>query len=139
MKSKVWLVLFSAVWFTGCVQYVSGYKKTGGGGAAEANPEDESIDDESFEGEEEEATEDEESAEGPGAETLLSACEACHTEGGAAEKVVLDSTAIPRLDEAATGKNKDNHTSVADSFVEPTRADLEAELTAIGLRLKAKK
>lgn len=138
MKSKVWLVLFSAVWFTGCVQYVSGYKKTGGGGAAEANPEDESIDDESFEGEEE-ATEDEESAEGPGAETLLSACETCHTEGEAGEKVVLDSTAIPRLDEAATGKNKDNHTSVADSFAEPTRADLEAELTAIGLRLKAKK
>lgn len=138
MKSKVWLVLFSAVWFTGCVQYVSGYKKTGGGGAAEANPEDESIDDESFEGEEE-ATEDEESAEGPGAETLLSACETCHTEGGDGEKVVLDSTAIPRLDEAATGKNKDNHTSVADSFAEPTRADLEAELTAIGLRLKVKK
>ncbi|RZA24720.1 MAG: hypothetical protein EOP10_09055 [Proteobacteria bacterium] len=144
---KVWLLLLSSSYvLSGCVKYASGYQKsasklgaesgdaTAEEGEGEVGESEDTGEETSGEGEEGTA---EEGGEGMETVSLLSTCESCHVEGGAGASVTLDSTMIPRLDAAATGANKDKHTTVAASFSD--REALEAALTEMGLRLKAKK
>jgi mono/diheme cytochrome c family protein len=62
---------------------------------------------------------------------LLSACSTCHIPGGLAKGVVLNASAVSRLDTAFTGQQSAIHSVFAESFQAPGRVDLEAALSAI--------
>ncbi|MBC7658947.1 MAG: hypothetical protein H7249_04495 [Chitinophagaceae bacterium] len=62
---------------------------------------------------------------------LLSVCLTCHAAGQPGASVVLNATAVTRLDTAYTGAQMATHAAYTSAFTAPNRADLEAALNAI--------
>ncbi len=135
MKTTRWLGLLAiAMLHTGCIQYVSGYKKSAPALAAEATeppaPE-ETGTDEGTEGGDEATAEGEQSPEEGVEETpveLVNACASCHRTGGTAQSVVLNKAAIPRLNSAYFGRGKTIHQAFGYTFTGRGRVRLEATL-----------